>query len=132
MIFNVEPGSPARKAGLAMGDVIVKFNDKPVTEFYDLPRLLSGRRDRQRNQTDNHQTRNPARNNNSTDSSWRRRRLINKISPRNRPPRHQCHHLPLRRRPSLIPQFSAAQAVTANRYIPPNDLIRKSGFSFFI
>jgi len=40
MIFNVEPGSPARKAGLAMGDVIVKFNDKPVTEFYDLPRLL--------------------------------------------------------------------------------------------
>jgi serine protease Do len=40
MIFNVEPGSPARKAGLAMGDVIVKFNDKPVSEFYDLPRLL--------------------------------------------------------------------------------------------
>jgi serine protease Do len=40
MIFNVEPGSPARTAGLAMGDVIVKFNDKPVTEFYDLPRLL--------------------------------------------------------------------------------------------
>ena len=40
MIFNVEPGSPARKAGLAMGDVIVKFNEKPVTEFYDLPRLL--------------------------------------------------------------------------------------------
>ena len=41
MIFSVEPGSPARKAGLAMGDVIVKFNDKPVTEFYDLPRLLA-------------------------------------------------------------------------------------------
>jgi serine protease Do len=41
MIFSVEPGSPARKAGLAMGDVIVKFNDKPVTEFYDLPSLLS-------------------------------------------------------------------------------------------
>jgi S1-C subfamily serine protease len=40
MIFSVEPGSPARKAGLAMGDVLVKFNDKPVTEFYDLPRLL--------------------------------------------------------------------------------------------
>ena len=41
MIFNVEPGSPARKAGLAMGDVLVKFNGKPVTEFYDLPRLLA-------------------------------------------------------------------------------------------
>lgn len=41
MIFSVEPGSPARKAGLAMGDVLVKFNDKPVTNFYDLPRLLA-------------------------------------------------------------------------------------------
>jgi S1-C subfamily serine protease len=41
MIFSVEPGSPARKAGLAMGDVLVKFNGKPVTDFYDLPRLLA-------------------------------------------------------------------------------------------
>jgi serine protease Do len=41
MIFSVEPGSPARKAGLAMGDVLVKFNGKPLTEFYDLPRLLA-------------------------------------------------------------------------------------------
>lgn len=41
MIFSVEPGSPARKAGLAMGDVLIKFNGKPVTEFYDLPRLLA-------------------------------------------------------------------------------------------
>ena len=41
MIFSVEAGSPARKAGLAMGDVLVKFNSKPVTEFYDLPRLLN-------------------------------------------------------------------------------------------
>ena len=40
MIFSVEPGSPARKAGLTMGDVLVKFNGKSVTEFYDLPRLL--------------------------------------------------------------------------------------------
>ena len=23
-----------------MGDVLVKFNSKPVTDFYDLPRLL--------------------------------------------------------------------------------------------
>ena len=41
MIFSVEAGSPARKAGLTMGDVIVKFNGKPVTSFYDLPRLLA-------------------------------------------------------------------------------------------
>lgn len=41
MIFQVEQGTPARKAGLTMGDVIVKFNGKPVTTFYDLPRLLT-------------------------------------------------------------------------------------------
>jgi S1-C subfamily serine protease len=41
MIFSVERGSPAKKAGLTMGDVIVKFNGKPVTSFYDLPRLLA-------------------------------------------------------------------------------------------
>jgi serine protease Do len=41
MIFSVEPGSPARKAGLAMGDVLIQFNGKPVTDFYDLPRLLA-------------------------------------------------------------------------------------------
>lgn len=41
MVFSVEAGSPARKAGLAMGDVLVKFNGKPVTDFYDLPRLLA-------------------------------------------------------------------------------------------
>src|SRR3989304_5315698 len=41
MVFSVERGSPAKKAGLAMGDVIVKFNGKPVTDFYDLPALLT-------------------------------------------------------------------------------------------
>jgi S1-C subfamily serine protease len=41
MVFSVERGSPARQAGLAMGDVIVKFNGKPVTDFYDLPALLT-------------------------------------------------------------------------------------------
>src|SRR4030042_1957855 len=41
MIFQVEHDSPAKKAGLTMGDVIVKFNDKPVVDFYDLPRLLA-------------------------------------------------------------------------------------------
>jgi S1-C subfamily serine protease len=41
MIFSVEPATPAKKAGLAMGDVIVRFNDRPVTNFYDLPKLLT-------------------------------------------------------------------------------------------
>lgn len=41
MIFQVEHGSPAKKAGLTMGDVIVKFNGKPVADYYDLPRLLA-------------------------------------------------------------------------------------------
>jgi S1-C subfamily serine protease len=41
MVFSVERGSPAKKAGLTMGDVIIKFNGKPVTDFYDLPRLLA-------------------------------------------------------------------------------------------
>jgi len=41
MVFQVEQGAPAKKAGLTMGDVIVKFNEKPVTTFYDLPRLLT-------------------------------------------------------------------------------------------
>jgi S1-C subfamily serine protease len=41
MIFSVERGSPARKAGLTMGDVIVGFNGKPITNFYDLPAMLT-------------------------------------------------------------------------------------------
>lgn len=41
MVFAVEPGTPAKKAGLTMGDVIVKLNEKPVTDFYDLPRILN-------------------------------------------------------------------------------------------
>ncbi len=41
MVFQVEQGAPAKKAGLTMGDVIVKFNEKPVTTFYDLPGLLT-------------------------------------------------------------------------------------------
>jgi S1-C subfamily serine protease len=40
MVFQVESGAPAKKAGLTMGDVIVGFNGNPVTDFYDLPRLL--------------------------------------------------------------------------------------------
>jgi serine protease Do len=41
MVFSVERGSPAKRAGLTMGDVIIAFNGKPVTDFYDLPRILA-------------------------------------------------------------------------------------------
>lgn len=41
MVFQVEPKAPAKAAGLTMGDVILRFNGKQVTDFYDLPRLLT-------------------------------------------------------------------------------------------
>jgi S1-C subfamily serine protease len=41
MVLRVEPESPARKAGVAFGDIVVRFNDKPVTDVSDLPRLLT-------------------------------------------------------------------------------------------
>lgn len=41
MVYRVEAGSPARKAGLAMGDVIVKFNEKNVQSINDLHRYLT-------------------------------------------------------------------------------------------
>lgn len=41
MIYRVEAGSPAKKAGLAMGDVIIKFNDKNIEDINDLHRYLT-------------------------------------------------------------------------------------------
>jgi hypothetical protein len=35
----VEPGGPADKAGIKAGDIILKFNGKPVNRSSDLPRL---------------------------------------------------------------------------------------------
>lgn len=40
MVFSVEDGTPAEEAGLAIGDVLVKFDDEPVERLRDLPRLL--------------------------------------------------------------------------------------------
>lgn len=41
MIYKVEPDSPAKKAGLAMGDVIIKFDNKNVESIDDLHRYLT-------------------------------------------------------------------------------------------
>jgi S1-C subfamily serine protease len=41
LVLSVETGSPAKTAGLAFGDVLVGLEDKPVTGFRDLTRLLT-------------------------------------------------------------------------------------------
>jgi membrane-associated protease RseP (regulator of RpoE activity) len=41
---GVRPGSPAEKAGLQAGDLIVRFDDKPVRNLEDLTFVLRGKR----------------------------------------------------------------------------------------
>ena len=41
MIFEVEPDSPAKKAGLVVGDILVTFAKSPITRHNDLYRLLT-------------------------------------------------------------------------------------------
>jgi S1-C subfamily serine protease len=41
MIFEVETDSPAKKAGLVVGDIVVKFAQAPITGHDDLYRLLT-------------------------------------------------------------------------------------------
>src|ERR671934_23941 len=41
VVVSVENGTPAKKAGLLIGDVIVKFNKKPVNNVQDLNQLLT-------------------------------------------------------------------------------------------
>ena len=40
LIAEVSPDSPADKAGLKSGDVVIKFNNKPIEEFADLTRFV--------------------------------------------------------------------------------------------
>ncbi len=42
LVSSVEKGSPAEKAGIEAGDVILKFNGRDVTSSEDLPRLVGG------------------------------------------------------------------------------------------
>lgn len=44
LVSAVEPGSPADKAGVQQGDVILRFEGKPVTESVDLPRIVGDTR----------------------------------------------------------------------------------------
>jgi serine protease Do len=44
LVASVEKGSPADKAGIEAGDVILRFNDKPVTQSSDLPRMVGNTR----------------------------------------------------------------------------------------
>lgn len=41
MVLSVQKDSAAKRAGLVLGDIIVKFNEKPAKSAYDLPRLLT-------------------------------------------------------------------------------------------
>lgn len=40
LVSNVEPGSPAQKAGIRAGDVIIKFDGQDINKWSDLPRMV--------------------------------------------------------------------------------------------
>ncbi|MGB5146221.1 MAG: DegQ family serine endoprotease [Porticoccaceae bacterium] len=40
LIAQIEPGSPADKAGLEAGDVVVAFNGRPIVDASDLPHVV--------------------------------------------------------------------------------------------
>jgi serine protease Do len=42
LVAGVDPKGPAKPAGIEAGDVIVKFDGKPIKESRDLPRLVAG------------------------------------------------------------------------------------------
>ncbi len=43
LVLSVEPESPAKKAGVRMGDIIVKLGDKPIESLHDLHKQLTDR-----------------------------------------------------------------------------------------
>ncbi|MEW6388485.1 MAG: DegQ family serine endoprotease [Thermodesulfobacteriota bacterium] len=41
LVAEVNPGSPAEKAGIHRGDIIIEFNGHPIQEMNELPRLVA-------------------------------------------------------------------------------------------
>jgi len=41
LVAEVNPGTPAEKAGLHRGDIIVEFNGHPINEMNELPRMVA-------------------------------------------------------------------------------------------
>jgi len=41
LVSKVEPGGPSDRAGIQRGDVIVQFNDTPIDEMEELPRVVA-------------------------------------------------------------------------------------------
>jgi serine protease Do len=41
LVAEVNPGSPAEKAGIHRGDIIIEFNGQPIKEMNELPRLVA-------------------------------------------------------------------------------------------
>jgi serine protease Do len=41
LVAQVNPGSPAEKAGIKRGDIIVEFNGHPIHEMNELPRIVA-------------------------------------------------------------------------------------------
>jgi serine protease Do len=41
LVAEVNPGSPAEKAGIHRGDIIIEFNGHPIHEMNELPRLVA-------------------------------------------------------------------------------------------
>ena len=41
LVAEVNPGSPAEKAGIKRGDIITDFNGRPIHEMNELPRLVA-------------------------------------------------------------------------------------------
>ena len=42
LVRSIEAGSPADKAGLEPGDIIIRFDGKPIEKASDLPRIVGG------------------------------------------------------------------------------------------
>jgi serine protease Do len=41
LVSRVDPKGPAKKAGIERGDVIIRFNDSPIEEMDELPRIVA-------------------------------------------------------------------------------------------